>query len=225
MSGTGGRGGGRRESAGRREGRRREGGGLRGGGRRGGGTRVVRAARATAGNWLPYVAGVALFFLAAALVGAVVGHERRSPVIPVRAPGDPVPALEPLDLFLRDAQVAALIVVGVIFVLPSIALVGYTAFVFGATIAEALASLGPVATVATLLPHGVFELPAIWLAGAVALRWTHVVWQTTRGGDRRVSVGRTVTETVLALVAVALLLVIAAVVEGTITEDLARTLT
>lgn len=186
---------------------------------------IVRQARATVGNWLPYVLLVAAFFLAVAIVGAAVGHERRSAIVPVRAPGDPVPALEPLDLFLHNAQVAALIVVGVVFVLPSIALVGYNAFLFGATLAEAIASLGPIATLSLLLPHGVFELPALWLAGAVALRWMHVLWQTTQGGDRRVSVGRTVTESVLAIVVVILLLGIAALIEGTITKEIAHTLT
>lgn len=187
---------------------------------------VVRAARSTVRNWVPYVGLVAAFFLAVGIIGAAVGHERRSPIIPVRGPGDPVPALEPLDLFLHNSQVAALMVVGVLFfALPTLALVAYNAFVFGATFVAAVGSFGPVAALSLLLPHGMFELPALWLAGAVALRWMHVIWQTTRGGDRRVSVGRTVTETVLALVVVVLLLAVAAVIEGTVTKELAHALT
>lgn len=186
---------------------------------------IVRAARATVRNWAPYFGLTAAFFFAVAIVGAAVGHERRSQMVPVRAPGDPVPALEPLDLFLHNVQVAALVIVGAVFVLPSIALIGYNAFLIGATTAEAVASFGPVATASILLPHGVFELPALWLAGAVALRWMHVGWGTAQGGDREVSVGRTVTETVLAVVAVILLLLVAAVIEGTVTKDLAEALT
>ena len=187
---------------------------------------IVREARATVRNWLPYFVLVTLFFLAVAIVGAAVGHERRSPILPIRSAGDPVPALEPLDLFLHNGQVAALLIVGVLFfALPTIALLAYNAFLFGATTAAAIGSLGPIATASVLLPHGVFELPALWLAGAVSLRWMHVIWQTTQGGDRRVTVGRTVAETILALVVVILLLVIAALVEGTITKGLAEALT
>ena len=195
------------------------------GGATAGGPPILRAARETVRNWLPYVLAVVAFEFAVLIIGAAVGHERSSPVIPVRAPGDPVPVLDPLSLFLHNAQVAALIVVGTIFVLPAIALIGYNAFLLGATLADAVASLGPIATLSLLLPHGIFELPAFWLAGAISLRWMHVGWQTTQGGDRHVSVGQTVTETIVAITVVVLLLGIAALVEGTITKGIAESLT
>lgn len=192
----------------------------------GGPAPIVREARATVRNWAPYVLLVAAFFLAVAIVGAAVGHERRSSIIPIRAPGDPVPALEPLDLFLHNGQVAALMIVGIVFfALPTVALLAYNAFLLGATAASAVGALGPIATASLLAPHGVFELPAVWLTGAISLRWMHVIWQTTQGGERQVSVGRTVVESVLALVVVILLLGIAAIIEGTITKDLAHSLT
>lgn len=186
---------------------------------------IVREARSTVRNWLPYFLAVMAFWFAVLIIGAAVGTERGSPVIPVRSPGDPVPALDPLSLFLHNSQIAALVIVGTVFVLPSIVLIGYNAFLLGASMADAIASLGPIATFSILLPHAIFELPAFLLAGAISLRWMHVAWQTTQGGDRRVSVGRTVTETVLAIVAVVFLLGIAAIVEGTITKQLAESLT
>lgn len=189
------------------------------------GPTLLAEGRATVRNWLPYVGLVTAFFFAVAIIGAAVGHERRSDLVPIRAPGDPIPALEPLDLFLHNSQVTGLVVVGVLFfALPSIALIGYNAFLLGATVADATATLGPVATAALVLPHAIFELPAMWLAGAVAIRWMHVIWQTTQGGTRRVTVGRTVTETILALVVVLFLLGIAAIIEGTVTADIARSL-
>lgn len=187
---------------------------------------IVRQARATVRNWLPYVGLTAAFFLAVTILGAAAGHERRSDYIPIRAPGDPVLALEPLDLFLHNGQVAGLLIVGIIFVgLPTVALLGYNAFLFGATLADATASLGPIATLSILLPHGIFELPAIWLAAAITFRWLHVGWQTAQGGDRRVSVGRTVTESIGAILVIVLLLGIAAIIEGTVTKGLAEALT
>lgn len=184
---------------------------------------VVREVRATVRNWLPYVGLTTAFFLAVAVAGAVVGHATRSRTIPVVAPGDPLPALAPLDLFVHDVQVAALLIVGVLFgALPTVALLGYNAFLLGASIATATASFGPVATLSILLPHGIFELPAIWLTGAISVRLIHVTWRTVRGTERRVSMTRTARETVLALLVVALLLGIGALVEATVTEDLAR---
>lgn len=188
----------------------------------GGHSSLVDEAQATVRRWVPYVSLVALFFLAVAVAGAALGQASGSSLLPVQSPGDPVPPLEPLTLFVQDGQAAALIVVGTVFVLPSVALVGYTAFQFGATMAAAVGSMGPTATLSILLPHGAFELPALWLAGAISLRWMHVAWQTAQEGDQRVPLGRIVAETGVALVVVLLLLAIAALVEGSITRDLAQ---
>jgi len=191
-----------------------------------GGSSIGRAAVTAVRTWIPYVGVVAAFFLAVAILGAAVGHERRSTVVPLRSAGDPLPVLEPLDLFLHNSQVAGLMIVGVLFfALPTVALLAYNAFLFGASTASAVGSFGPLATATILLPHGIFELPALWLAGAIALRWIHVAWQTTRESERSTPAGRLLVESIVALVVVLCLLGAAAVIEGTITKDLASALT
>lgn len=186
---------------------------------------TVTAARRAVRRWLPYAGIVAGFQVAVAVLGAVLGHEGRSSTIPVRSPADSLPAFDPLALFAHDAQVAALAIVGVCFVaLPTAALLGYNAFLFGAALADATAAFGLVPALSIVLPHGVFELPAFWLAGAVSLRWLHLLWRTTREGADP-PLRRTAGETILVVLAVAVLLAVAAVVEATITRDLVASLT
>lgn len=80
-------------------------------------------------------------------------------------------------------------------------------------------------TAALILPHGVLELPAFWLAGAVAFRVTHRLVRYLRGSDDQVLPAAERYEAVLlALLAVGLI-VVAAVVEATLTVEVAERLT
>lgn len=186
---------------------------------------LAREGRATVRNWAPYLALTAAVFGVATLLGAAVGAKHHSPLVPVRSPGDPVPALAPLDLFVHNLRVAATLAGGVLlFGVPTLYVLALNGFLFGSTMVDAAGSLGPVTTLALVGPHGLFELPAIWLAAAVATRWLHVLSQTARGGSRRVPVHRTVIETILAVLVVLVLLLVAAVLEGTATAALARSL-
>lgn len=175
-------------------------------------------------EWLPYWLFAAGVFTVGVTLGAAVGAERETAVLlPVRAPGDPVPSVTAVDLFVHNAGVAARIVVGGLLAgVPTLYLLLVNGFTLGSVVVDAAASLGPVATLALVVPHGGLELPALWLAGAIPARWLHVVWSVATGRDRTTPVPRVVGRTAVALVAVVVLLAVAAVVEATVTHALAR---
>lgn len=177
-------------------------------------------------RWLPYWLLAAGIFAVGTAVGGAVGAERETAVVfPVRASGDPVPEVTTLGLFVHNAGVAARMVVGgVLGGVPTVYLLLFNGFVLGSVLVDAAGALGPLTTVALLVPHGVFELPALWLAGAVPARWLHVVWAVASGRDRATPVPRVMLRTVFALVVVLALLAVAAAVEATVTADLARAL-
>ena len=188
-------------------------------------------ARAFARRWLPYWLAAAGLFLATACLGAAVGTERRSFVVPVRAPGDPIPSLDAADLFVHNARIGLYLAGGAaLFGLPTVVVLAYNGFVFGATMADATGTLGPVTAAVLVAPHGVIELPALWLAGAVGLRWAHLLWDLASGGSYAsrgsyvTGVPRTAGDSLVAILAAAALLALAASVEAVVTPVLARAL-
>ena len=187
---------------------------------------VAGHARAFAYRWLPYVLAAAGLFLATASLGAAVGAERQSFVLPVRSPGDPVPQTSATSLFVHNLRIDLLTAGGVLlFGLPTVFLLAYNGFRFGSTMADAMGTLGPLRTVALVAPHGVIELPALWFAGAIGLRWLHLGWSLTSGGSYTTGVPRAVLDSVVALLVVVVLTAAAAVVEATVTVPIARSLT
>jgi stage II sporulation protein M len=188
--------------------------------------RVLLALPGGVRRWLPYWLLAAGIFGMGAAVGGAVGAERETAVVvPVRASGDPVADVTTLGLFVHNTGVAARMVVGgVLGGVPTAYLLLFNGFALGSVVVDAAGTLGPLTTMALLVPHGVFELPAIWLAGAVPARWLHVVWAVASGRDRATPVPRVMLRTLLALVVVLALLALAAAVEATVTAELARAL-
>lgn len=177
-------------------------------------------------RWAPYWLLAAAIFLVGATLGAAIGAERETAVLfPVRESGAPVTDVSAADLFLHNAGVAARVVLGGVLVgVPTLYLLLFNGFALGSVAADAAGALGLLTTLALLAPHGVVELPALWLAGAVPARWLHVVWAVATGRERRTPLPRVVLRTVVALVALVVLLAVAAVVEATVTVELARLL-
>lgn len=183
-------------------------------------------ARAFARRWLPYWLAAAGLFLAAATLGAAVGVERQSFVLPVRSPDDPIPPADVGSLFVHNVRIDLITAGGVLLVgLPTVYLLAYNGFLFGSTMADAMGALGPLRAVALVAPHGVIELPTMWLAGAIGLRWLHLLWRLASGGSYTVGVPQTVADSVVAVLVVVALTAVAAVVEASVTVPLARVLT
>lgn len=79
------------------------------------------------------------------------------------------------------------------------------------------AGVEPVVLAAALVPHGVFELPAFWLVGAVAFRIVARLVGYLRGTVDRVLARRELAEAAVLLGIAVLLLAVAAWIEATLT--------
>ncbi len=80
--------------------------------------------------------------------------------------------------------------------------------------ARAVSGVGPIGTAVILLPHGVFELPALWLAWAFGLR-TGLAWLWRLPGcGRWLSLKRQLKRSALALSLVLFMLLVAGVLEA-----------
>jgi len=75
-----------------------------------------------------------------------------------------------------------------------------------------------------LLPHGIFELPALFIAAGVGFRLLYRVGQRIRGSRSSIITKRYLYRTGLLVLAGWLLLVVAAVVEAFVTPALLETL-
>jgi|GEM_PF-3605484 len=185
-----------------------------------------RAVVAVCRHWAPYLLAAGTLFVWSAGVGAAVGSERDSPLLPVAADGNPYAGLDALGLFLHNARVGALLVLGaLLFGLPTGYLLLANGFLFGSGVVEFAGAYGPAATIAMVLPHGVFELLALVLAGAVSFRWCHVGWLVASSNGPDTTGPRLVLETLLALATVAVLLALAAVIEARISSAIGGAVT
>lgn len=79
----------------------------------------------------------------------------------------------------------------------------------------------PVLLAALLLPHGIFELPALWLAGAIGLRIAHRLVRYLWGTDDEILTHLEMVEVIILIIITVLLLVIAAWIEVTHTPEIA----
>ncbi len=186
---------------------------------------VRRAVRESARGWAPYVGFAAGLFLVAVVLGGLIGVEQGAvPIAPfeVRGPGDPAPALDAVSLFVNNCLVALWTVLSaLLFGLPTLYIQLYNGLLLGSVTTVAAGRLGVVTTALSLAPHGVIELPAIWVAGGIGFRVTHLYWKVANGDRDRVSVPRLLGESGLLFLGVLAALAVAAVVEAVVTPALA----
>lgn len=177
-------------------------------------------------SWAPYLLFAAGLFLVMAVLGAAVGTERSATILPIRPSGDPVTDRGFAYFFVRNGVVALLMAGGsVLGGLPTAGLLGYNGFLLGGVTADAAGTYGLGRTLLLLLPHGVFELPAFWLAGAIGFRTTHVGWRTATGRGTDTPIPAHLLQAAVALAVVVVLLSVAAFVEAAVTLPLADALT
>lgn len=184
-----------------------------------------RAVRDAVRGWAPYVAVAAGVFLVAVFLGGLLGVERGAvPLAPfeVRGPGEPAPSPSAVGLFVNNALVALWTVLSAaLFGLPTLYVQLYNGLLLGSVTTVAAGRLGPLTTLLLLLPHGVVELPAIWVAGGIGFRLTHVYWKLANADRDRIGVPRLLGESALLFGLVLCALAVAAVVEATVTAAVA----
>lgn len=169
-------------------------------------------------GWAPYVGGAATATLFVGFLGFVVGvASAPGASLPIRPAGSPGPTLSTVDLFVHNAGIVVrsalgLLTMGVYTVYVLLA----NGFLIGATIADAAETNGLGWALLGVAPHGVVEIPAIWLSGAIGLRWLAFVWAVATGDRDRIA-GQSLVLESLALLGLALLLLfVAAVVEANV---------
>jgi len=173
-------------------------------------------------GWIPSVAFAAVVTLLTGVLGLAVGAASAPATsIAIRPPGSAAPDLSAVDLFVHNAGIAVRSALGILTggVYTTYVLL-VNGFVLGATLADAADVLGWGRAVLAIAPHGVLEIPAIWLSGAIGLRWLAFVWKVGSGDRDRVPGPWLLLES-LALTGLALLLLfVAALVEATVSVHL-----
>jgi stage II sporulation protein M len=173
-------------------------------------------------GWVPYVAGAAATMLCVGILGFGVGVESApASSIRVRAPGSPAPSLGIVDLFVHNAGIAIRSALGLLsFGVYTTWVLLVNGFMLGAVLADAADANGIAWAVLGLLPHGIVEIPAFWLAGAVGFRWLAFAWKLANGDRDRIQGPWLFLES-LAVVGLSIaLLFVAAVIEATVTTQL-----
>jgi len=187
--------------------------------------RVERARlRSAASRWWRYVAVAAGVFLAGVAVGWLVGATTDfSSLQGFQTAASPFPETLTFRTILQNNLLAlGVTLLGVVtFGLVAVFSLFFNGFLVGVLVRVALPSAGALELVALLLPHGVLELPAFWLVGAVALRVVHRLVRYLRGLDDAALTRREAVEAGALVVAAAVLVVVAAWVEVAVTPAVA----
>lgn len=174
----------------------------------------------------PYLAVSIVVFVFLAIVGGAIGYENAGHApLPIQSTAGGELAvtadLSAVDLFLNNSLVALQLICGVLTIgIWTVYVLGLNSLWFGTALAETTMSFGPVVAVMWIVPHGLFEIPALLLASALGVRWTHVLWTVASGGRRRFSIPRHLRDTIGWVAIVGGLLAVAAFVEAAITVRL-----
>ena len=123
-----------------------------------------------------------------------------------------VPPVAALNFFGNNWTVAiATSLSGVALVVPALSSIAFNGFALGATAAleENLAALA-----AFVVPHGLLEIPALFVSGALGVHLGIVSWRTLRGRRSRDEFADALETAFWVLVGVGLLIAVAAFIEG-----------
>lgn len=180
---------------------------------------AARAGRRVLRHWAPYLLTAGTLFAFATGVGAAIGAEHESPLLPAAAGTNPYAGLGALELFVHNGRVSLFLMAGaVLFGLPTAYLLLLSGFLLGAGLVEYADTYGPLETIAMVGPHGIVEIPALVLAGAIVFRWCHAGWRTASGPRRSTTMPSFLLESVGAIVTVVAMLAVAALIEATVAE-------
>lgn len=178
------------------------------------------------GRWFgPHlVAAVALFVLGAAVGAVAISLSDLRALSRLGAGRSVVPETLTVGVILTNNLLAAAVTLAgaVTFGLLSALSMFVNGVLVGSLVAVSAGETSLLLLAALLLPHGVIELPAFWLAGAVGLRVAHRLVRYLRGTDERPLTRTEGVEIGLLLVALVLLIAVAAWIEVHVTPWVAE---
>ncbi|HKJ59430.1 MAG TPA: stage II sporulation protein M, partial [Halobacteriales archaeon] len=162
--------------------------------------------------------GVTLLAVAIGLAGFAVGWAAAGPFVGAidasiaERLAEHVPPAAALNFFGNNLSVAvATAYAGVALSIPAALSVWFNGVLLGAV---ARLEVAPVALAAFVVPHGLFEIPAILVSGALGLHLGYAFWRTWRGGAGRTYLADELERAFWVLVGVGILLAVAALIEG-----------
>lgn len=123
-----------------------------------------------------------------------------------------VPPAAAVNFFGNNWSVAiATSLAGVALAVPAVSSIAFNGFALGATAAleENLAAL-----VAFVVPHGIFEIPALFVSGALGVHLGIVSWRAFRGRLRREAFADALEDAFWVLVGVGVMIAVAGLIEG-----------
>ncbi|WP_435074793.1 stage II sporulation protein M [Halorubrum sp. HHNYT27] len=123
-----------------------------------------------------------------------------------------IPPVAALTFFGNNWTVAiATSFAGVALVIPALSSIAFNGFALGAV---AALEENLVALAAFVVPHGLLEIPALFVSGALGVHLGIVSWRTLRGRRSRAEFADALENAFWVLVGVGLLIAVAAVIEG-----------
>ncbi len=192
-------------------------------------------------GWRWLVAAL-LLFLAGCLVGYAAGASRPDVVVVLAAPAldtlrhlgrqvaeAPTPVARALPIFANNVRSILVMLAGGLLLgiipLAGTFINGVLVGIVGAVGARLTGNaLPPWLLVASLAPHGIFELPALWLGAAWGMKLGLAWLLPAAAGHRLATLRRSAGEATQIFAACVVLLLIAALVEANITLALVRAL-
>jgi stage II sporulation protein M len=175
--------------------------------------------------WRYVLLGAVLFGLGIALGVALVGVVDLATLLGgADSVGGALPELTFWGLVVNNGLVLVLLLAtGLTLGLGTVAILVYNGVIVGYVLAVAVAASGPEVILFGIVPHGVVEIPAFLLAGAVAFRFAHQILAAARGQRTQVMTGAETTRAVALVALAAVCIPIAAYVEAEITTALLET--
>jgi stage II sporulation protein M len=184
--------------------------------------------RAALRRWLGgHLLGAVLVFVLGGVAGTLLATTLDPGALASFPGGSPFPEeLTFLAILVNNLLAATVIALGVLtFGLVTALALLFNGLLLGLVLTFASAELGLATALALVVPHGVLELPALWIVGAVVFRVVHRGIRYLRRTDDALLTREEALEAAALLGVAALLIVVAAWIEANVTTAVAEAAT
>ena len=185
------------------------------------------AIRAVSRRWLAlYVPVAAMVLSASALVGFLLGSAVPLEALPTpdqTGSGSIFPPLTTSAIAINNLVAMGVLLLGAVSVgLLTIVGLVLNGVLIGAVVGIAVQQVEPVVVAALIVPHGILEIPALLIVSAIGLRFGRLTVRYIRGLEDDLVTRRDLREAGWLVVVSALLIIVAAYIEATLTIEIAE---
>ncbi|WP_276271357.1 stage II sporulation protein M [Haloarcula litorea] len=187
----------------------------------------LAAAATVCRRWLAlYVPVAALVFGASTLAGFLLGSAIPIESLPTPEAGGSNPffpdRLTTVSIAVNNLRAMLVMLLGAVSIgIVTVFGLVLNGLLIGVVVALAVQELSPVVVLALLVPHGVIEIPALLVVAAVGLRFARLTVRYLRGLEEELVTRRDLREAGWLVAVAAVLILVAAYVEATVTLELA----